>query len=450
MLGYARSPTGWSATELRVRPLCEVQEARGCPRVEGTENGRGRGEGSESMSVFMIGKIYYYDFWHEGRRYKKSTCKTSKQAAERVERDARTRLVTGYAEVIQQEQRALARRQIGEVADEFLESYKARHRAPAFAGCALAHVKRLLGDQLVQEITDSVYKRYQNDRLGDGAGEKSINDETALLLRLCGDQGDLLRVRLRREKALKLKVQPSPGKPYSVEEQERMLAVARQSTESARRACERQARGEGPTKGEPQGGSPSIYPALMLALRRGMRAGEVANLTLGQIDWAKKILTVGHSKTDAGTGRTIPLDGDVLDALADHLRWHASRFGAAKPAWFLFPGGGRSPKDPTMPIKSLKTAWDSVRKKAGVSGRWHDTRHTLITELAESGAGDETIMGIAGHVSRQMLARYSHIRTEAKRKALEGAERQRAEAREGLAKERLAKETPQSEPKKVR
>jgi hypothetical protein len=29
-------------------------------------------------------------------------------------------------------------------------------------------------------------------------------------------------------------------------------------------------------------------------------------------------------------------------------------------------------------------------------------------------------MDIAGHVSRQMLARYSHIRVEAKRAALEG------------------------------
>lgn len=60
-----------------------------------------------------------------------------------------------------------------------------------------------------------------------------------------------------------------------------------------------------------------------------------------------------------------------------------------------------------------------MKTRAGVQGRWHDTRHTLITELAESGAGDQTIMDIAGHVSRQMLSRYSHIRMEAKRKALE-------------------------------
>ena len=54
-------------------------------------------------------------------------------------------------------------------------------------------------------------------------------------------------------------------------------------------------------------------------------------------------------------------------------------------------------------------------------------RHTLVTELAESGAGDEVIMSIAGHVSRAMLSRYSHVRMEAKRRALdEIAARQRA------------------------
>jgi len=50
-----------------------------------------------------------------------------------------------------------------------------------------------------------------------------------------------------------------------------------------------------------------------------------------------------------------------------------------------------------------------------VQGRWHDNRHTLVTELAEGGAGDEVIMSIAGHVSRAMLSRYSHVRMEAKR-----------------------------------
>jgi len=54
-------------------------------------------------------------------------------------------------------------------------------------------------------------------------------------------------------------------------------------------------------------------------------------------------------------------------------------------------------------------------------------RSGRATKLAESGAGDEVIMNIAGHVSRARLSRYSHVRMEAKRRALdEIAARQRA------------------------
>jgi hypothetical protein len=70
-------------------------------------------------------------------------------------------------------------------------------------------------------------------------------------------------------------------------------------------------------------------------------------------------------------------------------------------------------------VTTLKTAWRNLREKAGVQGRWHDSRHTLITDLAESGASNQTIMDIAGHVSKQILKHYSHIRMEAKRAALE-------------------------------
>ena len=157
-----------------------------------------------------------------------------------------------------------------------------------------------------------------------------------------------------------------------------------------------------------------------------MRDAEIRNLTWAQIDLGKRFLVVGRSKSDAGEGRTIPLNSTLFRALVDHSRWYTGRFGSIEPEWHVFPGrvgrpekGKERPLDPTKPVSSLKTAWANVRRRAGVQGRFHDTRHTLVTELAESGAGDQTIMDIAGHVSRQMLARYSHIRMEAKRRALE-------------------------------
>ena len=78
-----------------------------------------------------------------------------------------------------------------------------------------------------------------------------------------------------------------------------------------------------------------------------------------------------------------------------------------------------------------------------VVGRWHDNRHTLVAELAESGVGDELIMSIAGHVSRAMLSRYSHVRMEAKRRALdEIATRQQAADARCLKEAEILKQAP--------
>jgi hypothetical protein len=46
------------------------------------------------------------------------------------------------------------------------------------------------------EITPNIVKRYQADRLKENAGPKTINDEVQLLLRLCGQQGTLIRATL--------------------------------------------------------------------------------------------------------------------------------------------------------------------------------------------------------------------------------------------------------------
>ena len=243
-------------------------------------------------------------------------------------------------------------------------------------------------------------KRYQTDRLAEKAGPKTINHEVLLLLRLCADQGDLIRAKLRREKAMKLALLPSRGRAYiTADEKARTLAEAAKLR------------------------SKNMYPALVVDLNCGLR-----ELRWQQIDLVhKKALTGGKSKTAAGAGRVIPLNDTVQAALQAHAAWYIRRFGECKPEWYVFPAGKGQPNDPTHPVTTLRTAWTKVRDKAKVVGRWHDNRHTLVTELSESGAGDEVIMSIAGHVSRAMLSRYSHVRMEAKRRALdEIAARQRA------------------------
>ena len=57
--------------------------------------------------------------------------------------------------------------------------------------------------------------------------------------------------------------------------------------------------------------------------------------------------------------------------------------------------------------------------------RFHDLRHTVITELAEMGVADHVLESISGHLSRRMLEHYSHIRIDAKRQALDALDVQR-------------------------
>jgi len=125
----------------------------------------------------------------------------------------------------------------------------------------------------------------------------------------------------------------------------------------------------------------------------------------------------GGAKTEAGQ-RKIPLNQDALSAMRE-LYGRASALGGTHPDHYLFPACENGRCDPTTPQKSWRSAWRSLRKAAEIPAlRFHD--HHAITELAESQASDATITAIAGHVSRQMLEHYSHVRLDLKRKALDG------------------------------
>jgi integrase len=345
------------------------------------------------MSLFQRGEIWWYDFQFGHRRVRESAKTTSKTIAKTAEQNRRRELERGYNGL--EDTREDRIRSIKEMATEYREDYCLRHKSSVFVRYAVRHVTRLLGTSMAIEVTDTTVREYQNTRLQEEASPKTINEEVGVLLRLLGESGDVIRMRLRRQKALKLAVRNDVGKAFSPEEKEKLKAAAK----SAR--------------------SPAIYPALMLALNTGMRDSEIKGLQWGRVDLRDAILTVGASKTEAGEGRTIPLNSDLLSALGEYARWYDERFGPISPEWYVFPFGKPRPHDPTRPMITLKTSWNNVRKKSGVTGRWHDNRHTMITDLCESGAGEQTIRDIAGHVSPRMMKHYSHIRMEAKRKALE-------------------------------
>ena len=192
--------------------------------------------------------------------------------------------------------------------------------------------------------------------------------------------------------------------------------------------------------------------AMKLALNTTMRACEIRGLRWRAVDFMERAITVRRAttKTDAGE-RVIPLNADAWAAILEQRERAKLLFGTEPlPDWYVFPRSpGLQNPDPTKPMSGWRTAWRNLTRAincpkcgelqkpgkkcrnmecgADISKvrsttyglRFHDLRHHAITELAESQTSDQTIMSIAGHISPKMLALYSHVRMNAKRKALD-------------------------------
>jgi len=158
---------------------------------------------------------------------------------------------------------------------------------------------------------------------------------------------------------------------------------------------------------------------------------EGKGLQLRDVDLESRTLAVkrNSTKTDAGC-RLIPLNNAAVWALG-RLFERARLLKAINPEHYLFPASrckhtkegytaGSDYYDPAKPMVSWRSGWRTLTRNAGLKGlRFHDLRHHSITKLAEAGVAEQTLMAIAGHVSKSMLEHYSHIRLKAKHVAVD-------------------------------
>jgi integrase len=330
-------------------------------------------------------------------------------AAKEAERNRHRDLEKGYNGLATEDRnrRVLTFR---EASESFKADYAPRHRPHSviYMKYCIGHLNKHLADLMLIEIGVDTVLAYQKTRLAEKASPKTINEEVMVLLQIMREMGDLIRVKMRRDKTLKLAYQEFEGKALTADEVKALYDAAKVIEPDKNEKKDLKA-----TRSE------MILPAISLALNATLRDSEVKGLTWERINFLKGILTVGRSKTAAGTGRTIPINSELRSILEDYRAWYEEKIGPVAPEGYVFPYGKNRQWDSTRPVNSFKTAWENVRTKAKVQARFHDLRHTAITNLCESGASEETIRAIAGHVSHRMLQHYAHIRTEAKRTALE-------------------------------
>jgi site-specific recombinase XerD len=150
------------------------------------------------------------------------------------------------------------------------------------------------------------------------------------------------------------------------------------------------------------------YAIVMLVASTGLRAGDVINLKLTDIDWEKKEISISQNKTTEPL--VLPLIDSTGWALIDYIKYGRpeSHFNNV----FL---RHLSPFEPFQTASGFYTLLTKYVSKAGVApgGRAkagiHSLRHTLASELLQNGVEINTIADILGHADPESTKNYLKV-----------------------------------------
>jgi len=352
------------------------------------------------MGIYKRGEVWWYEFEFRGQRIRESTGSESKTLAIKAERHRRRELEESANGV-----RAARRPVLFPVAArEWMAANRARWSESnvSIQEFNLKHLSAYFGSMLLADIAPQHIGKYQGIRQTEGASNRTVNMEVSTLrmmmkaARLWGPISQDIRMLPERHDV---------GKALTPDEEKRLLDACRKS---------------------PQ---PALYTAVVIFCNTGLRNAELRCARWSQVDFLKAEFQVGRAKTAGSEGRIIPMNQTALAALKE---WR-SRWSDAKPETYIFPaeklmfkGAGTPEKgvmtaydvNPRKPLGAWKRAWSTAKKQAGVECRIHDLRHHFISALAQTQTPDATIQAISGHLSRKMLEHYSHVRLDAKRRAV--------------------------------
>jgi integrase len=280
--------------------------------------------------IYRRGKsgIYWFRFRFGGRFVHESARTTSKTLAREAERQRRRELETKWNRV---ERRSLPPT-FERAASGWLEAEKphlAERTYEIYEVAVRCHLTPALGHRLLCDIGADTIASYQARRKGTDASARTLDKELQVLRQIlkrhklwANLQGD---VKFEREHC-------DIGKALTREEEKKLL-----------KACASNA---------------LLSAVVTLALNTALRKNEIRTLHWSQIDFEKRTVTVGRAKTQAGSGRVIPLNQPAFDSL---VKW-AGRLVESNADDYLFPAceaagierehPDRGRIDPSRPIKS--------------------------------------------------------------------------------------------------
>lgn len=386
--------------------------------------------------------IWVMDFVFRGQRIRESTGVSSITRARKICDKRRRDLEEGAAGIRRKKQPAL----LSVAAAQFRESNRVRWSAAMneIAQRNLGHLLPILGKTLLVDIDSGDVQRYQAARSAEGASNRTINMEVALLRQIMRKHGLWARI------APDVKMLPERGdvgRALTAAEESMMLLECGRSR------------------------SRILLPFVVLSLETGARYNTIRTLLWANVDLINGCLKFGKDKTASGTGRTIPLSSRAVetlkfwaqnfpDRLPSHYVFPFERYGTSGTTGvFGFTGVKVYSADPTRPVGDIKTAWQLAKRRtrrhcpecksgtlvdqekpaagyrcvdcefvtpelpAGLARlRLHDLRHSAVSRMIAARVPLPIIAKIVGWSAStlaKMAARYGHFSMDELRGAVE-------------------------------
>jgi integrase len=242
------------------------------------------------------------------------------------------------------------------------------------------------GKMLVREIKTYHIEQYKARRVKDGLANKSIKNHLTVLSKCLASAYEWLEFASKPPKIPWPKCPPSQTDYLSPDECEILLSHARGV----------------------------IREMVLMALRTGMRQGELKGLQWSSIDWDNRVVFIKHSRCDRekiigapknNRIRSIPLDPDLYEIL------YRRRSGTG----YVFTNGSKKPLNHSW----LSYHLDKLCKQAGLRRiTWHVLRHTFASHLAMKGVPLNTVQTLLGHSTIIMTMRYAHVAPSSLRSAI--------------------------------
>lgn len=341
-------------------------------------------------------RYWQVDFQINGVRYRESSPLNTKAGAEAYEATLRQRLARG--EDIRIKTSVVEKIDFKTFADEWLKTTVQTINKPSEVRTKVSILKNHLfpffGIVPLKNINSMLIEQYKTLKIKQGLTAKTVNNHLTILKRC-------LRIALEWGRL------------------ESMPKVALLKTTSQRLDFLSPAESKLLIESYHE---PIWREMLLVALRTGLRLGELCALDWQDIDFQNKQLAVNRSivrgiigTPKSGKPRYIPLTDEVCKTIYERRQ----RSG------FVFHRGNGEPVTDRMAANAIQRAC----KQTGLrSIGWHTLRHTFASRLVSEGIALNIVQVLLGHSTIAMTMRYAHLAPSATRSAVEVLER--AEKRE--------------------